>query len=73
MLDIEGTTTPISFVTEILFPYAKNNVGSFLTATYNSKETQSDIELLRVQVNPSFPACSYTMDSTSNMFDIFNN
>lgn len=51
VLDIEGTTTPISFVTEVLFPYARNNVGRHLDATYDSAETQQDIKLLRAQVS----------------------
>lgn len=31
LLDIEGTTTPISFVTETLFPYARARLAGFLT------------------------------------------
>ncbi|KAB2605623.1 bifunctional methylthioribulose-1-phosphate dehydratase/enolase-phosphatase E1 1 [Pyrus ussuriensis x Pyrus communis] len=50
VLDIEGTTTPISFVTDVLFPYARNNVGRHLSATYDTEETQDDIKLLRFQV-----------------------
>ncbi|WMV48883.1 hypothetical protein MTR67_042268 [Solanum verrucosum] len=50
VLDIEGTTTPISFVTDVLFPYARDNVGRHLDATYDSEETQEDIKLLRAQV-----------------------
>ncbi|KAK2968438.1 hypothetical protein RJ640_004444, partial [Escallonia rubra] len=50
VLDIEGTTTPISFVTDVLFPYARDNVGRHLDATYDSPETQDDIKLLRSQV-----------------------
>ncbi|CAN6483566.1 unnamed protein product [Victoria cruziana] len=50
VLDIEGTTSPISFVMEVLFPYARDNVQKHLTATYDSKETQVDIKLLRAQV-----------------------
>ncbi|MCE2055549.1 hypothetical protein HAX54_042867 [Datura stramonium] len=50
VLDIEGTTTPISFVTDVLFPYARDNVGRHLDATYDSAETQEDIKLLRAQV-----------------------
>ncbi|XP_012463714.1 probable bifunctional methylthioribulose-1-phosphate dehydratase/enolase-phosphatase E1 isoform X4 [Gossypium raimondii] len=50
VLDIEGTTTPISFVTDVLFPYARDNVGRHLSATYDSAETQDDIKLLRSQV-----------------------
>ncbi|CAI9784220.1 unnamed protein product [Fraxinus pennsylvanica] len=50
VLDIEGTTTPISFVTEILFPYARENVGRHLELTYDEAETQDDIKLLKAQV-----------------------
>ncbi|XP_052206328.1 probable bifunctional methylthioribulose-1-phosphate dehydratase/enolase-phosphatase E1 1 [Diospyros lotus] len=50
VLDIEGTTTPITFVTEVLFPYARDNVGRHLDATYDTAETQDDIKLLRSQV-----------------------
>ena len=31
LLDIEGTTTPITFVTETLFPYARARLTAFLT------------------------------------------
>lgn len=50
ILDIEGTTTPISFVTDVLFPYARDNVRRHLSATYNTEETKDDIVLLRAQV-----------------------
>ncbi|XP_048607686.1 probable bifunctional methylthioribulose-1-phosphate dehydratase/enolase-phosphatase E1 [Brassica napus] len=50
VLDIEGTTTPITFVTDVLFPYARENVGKHLSLTYDSAETQEDIKLLRAQV-----------------------
>uniref|UniRef100_J3N8E1 Probable bifunctional methylthioribulose-1-phosphate dehydratase/enolase-phosphatase E1 n=1 Tax=Oryza brachyantha TaxID=4533 RepID=J3N8E1_ORYBR len=50
VLDIEGTTTPISFVTDVMFPYARDNVRKHLTSTYGSDETKEDINLLRAQV-----------------------
>ncbi|EMS63839.1 putative bifunctional methylthioribulose-1-phosphate dehydratase/enolase-phosphatase E1 [Triticum urartu] len=50
VLDIEGTTTPISFVTDVMFPYARDNVRKHLTSTYDSEETKEDIKLLRIQV-----------------------
>lgn len=56
VLDIEGTTTPISFVTEVLFPYACDNVGKHLSSTYDSAETQDDIKLLRAQVQEDLKA-----------------
>ncbi|KAL5564411.1 hypothetical protein UlMin_027575 [Ulmus minor] len=50
VLDIEGTTTPISFVSDVLFPYARDNVARHLSATYDTVETKEDIELLRTQI-----------------------
>jgi enolase-phosphatase E1 len=32
LLDIEGTTTPVTFVTEVLFPFARRRLREFLTA-----------------------------------------
>ncbi|CAO2141666.1 unnamed protein product [Urochloa humidicola] len=50
VLDIEGTTTPISFVTDVMFPYARDNVRKHLTSTFDSEETKEDIKLLRIQI-----------------------
>jgi len=57
VLDIEGTTSPISFVTDVLFPYARDNVRKHLDATYGSGETDDDIALLRAQVASIFVHC----------------
>ena len=46
LLDIEGTTTPIVFVTEVLFPFAKSNVKSYLSVNYDCNETTSIIASL---------------------------
>lgn len=47
IVDIEGTTTPIGFVKETLFPYAEENVESFLTKRYDEEETKEDIKALQ--------------------------
>lgn len=47
LLDIEGTTTPISFVHEVLFSYARTHVRSFLAANFDTDEVRADIALLR--------------------------
>jgi enolase-phosphatase E1 len=44
LLDIEGTTTPIDFVYETLFPYARAHAGDYLTA--NPSSAQADIRTL---------------------------
>lgn len=46
LLDIEGTTTPISFVTDVLFPFARRNAASFLAARGDEPEVRADLALL---------------------------
>ena len=47
LLDIEGTTTPIAFVHDVLFSYARDHVREFLLANADNEEVRADIELLR--------------------------
>lgn len=49
LLDIEGTTTPVEFVYEILFPFARHNVGEFLSRRHLSAEVRADLEALRAE------------------------
>ncbi len=46
LLDIEGTTTPISFVHDILFPFARDNVRDYLIQNSGAPEVQEDIAAL---------------------------
>lgn len=57
LLDIEGTTTPITFVHDVLFPYARARVRTYLEETARSDaEIQRIIEELRVELPASgFP------------------
>ena len=41
LLDIEGTTTPIAFVTEVLFPYARRHVRLYLEQHLGSPAHES--------------------------------
>ncbi|XP_011184033.1 enolase-phosphatase E1 [Zeugodacus cucurbitae] len=45
--DIEGTTTSISFVKDVLFPYAKAHSKAFLEETWDDAETQRIVQDLR--------------------------
>jgi enolase-phosphatase E1 len=47
LLDIEGTVTPIAFVHEVLFPYARERAKEFLTSHYNAPEVVADIATMR--------------------------
>jgi len=46
LLDIEGTTTPIAFVYDVLFPFARAHLGEHLRATHDSPATREAIERL---------------------------
>jgi hypothetical protein len=50
VLDIEGTVAPISFVADVMFPYARDNVAAHLEAHYDTPEARADIEAIRKQV-----------------------
>ena len=49
MLDIEGTTTPIDFVYEILFPFARTHVEGYLRQNLGSEELRLDLAKLRAE------------------------
>jgi enolase-phosphatase E1 len=45
LLDIEGTTTPVEFVSQVLFPYARDHVREFLRN--HPEAAQADVERLK--------------------------
>jgi enolase-phosphatase E1 len=49
LLDIEGTTTPIAFVYEVLFPYAHSHVKNYLDKYFDLAAVQEDLARLRAE------------------------
>ncbi|GFO35243.1 enolase-phosphatase e1 [Plakobranchus ocellatus] len=49
IVDIEGTTTPISFVKDKLFPYVTENLEKWLQSNFDNAEVQKSISALRDQ------------------------
>lgn len=49
LLDIEGTTTPIEFVYEVLFPFARLHVREFIQQHYQSENVRADISALKAE------------------------
>lgn len=43
LLDIEGTTTPISFVYEVLFPFARAQFGAFLREHWEDERVRREV------------------------------
>jgi enolase-phosphatase E1 len=47
LLDIEGTTTPLAFVHDTLFPYARSHIKDFLEQHRESVDVRADLAGLR--------------------------
>ena len=50
LTDIEGTTSSISFVKEVLFPYAVSHMHDFLTEQWENPDVQVQIEAIATEV-----------------------
>jgi enolase-phosphatase E1 len=50
LCDIEGTTTPISFVHDVLFPYARARIPAFLDAHADDDEVRAIVNALRSEM-----------------------
>ncbi|MED5464608.1 MAG: acireductone synthase [Myxococcota bacterium] len=59
LTDIEGTTSSISFVHEVLFPYAKRELRAFVEANAHEPVVQEQLKLAQV-----LAACDNTVDAT---------
>ena len=46
LLDIEGTTSPVSFVYDVLFPYARKRIHDYVLANAGEHALHSDLRLL---------------------------
>jgi enolase-phosphatase E1 len=46
LLDIEGTTTPIAFVHDVLFSYARTHASEFLRKNVFSDDVRADVSML---------------------------
>ena len=59
LLDVEGTTSPVSLVSEQLFPYARKHLAGYLRERWNESETRADVALLvqenRAETDPLCP------------------
>ena len=51
VLDIEGTTTPISFVHDVLFAYIKSHLKQYVREHWSNPSLQKYLDLIRQQVS----------------------
>jgi enolase-phosphatase E1 len=53
LTDIEGTTTPISFVKDVLFPYSYEKLEEFVKNNLQNPQVQKIIEDVKKEINKS--------------------
>ncbi|KAJ1851880.1 enolase-phosphatase E1 [Coemansia sp. RSA 1722] len=51
LLDVEGTTTPLSFVHDVLFPYITDNLERFLADNWEDTTVQQHVRAIADQAN----------------------
>ena len=56
LLDVEGTTTPISFVYDVLFPYARAHMEGFLKQHRDDADLLRNIEILVAENHAEAPS-----------------
>jgi len=67
LLDVEGTTSSVSYVYDVLFPYAKERMRDFLDAHWNDPQVERARELIAHDAgSPSFAAFAETADLGSD-------
>lgn len=72
LLDIEGTTSSIDFVHEVMFPFAKKRVSDFVSKNWATAELDKCIALLEndgVQVSGSTDQQQAVIDTVISMID----
>ena len=66
LLDIEGTTSSIDFVHEVMFPFARKRVPEFVATNWDSDQLNSCIALLANDLGESSVESWLTGDAESN-------
>ncbi|MEL7338004.1 MAG: acireductone synthase, partial [Planctomycetota bacterium] len=51
LLDIEGTTSSISFVVDVMFPNVRENLASYLTDHHGSPDTRAAIDQIAIDAD----------------------
>ena len=49
LLDIEGTTCPVSFVSDILFPFAKQELTGYIKSNWNKSTDNKPIQEAKIE------------------------
>jgi len=72
LLDIEGTTSSIDFVHDVMFPFARKRVPEFVASNWGSEELGGCLERLATDVGESSVESWLTEDDASNQQTVIN-
>jgi len=61
LLDIEGTTCPVSFVSDTLFPYARQSLSSYIASHRSDQEVQDILNTARKEWSDDNTEASYRL------------
>jgi enolase-phosphatase E1 len=66
LTDIEGTTTPISFVKDVLFPYSYEKIEEFVKNNLQNPQVQKIIEDVKKEINKSDASLEEVIENLKN-------
>ena len=69
LLDIEGTTTPISFVHDVLFPYAREHVEPFLRRAWADPGVAADRVALAAEMSVDSESLPQLVGAVARLMD----
>ena len=67
--DIEGTTSDISFVHNVLFPYARERLAAFVTAQQYAEPVKTILDNLRTEIGNPAASAAELMDTLLAFMD----
>ncbi|QEG24741.1 acireductone synthase [Mariniblastus fucicola] len=72
LLDIEGTTSSIDFVHDVMFPFARKRVPGFVASNWDSPELNGCIELLSEDLGKESVAAWLSGNAESNQQSVID-
>lgn len=71
LLDIEGTTSSISFVYDVMFPFVRENLATYLAENWNSPSLQNCLTTLAKQLGENDCEAWLSASPTDNQRAVF--
>ena len=72
LLDVEGTVAPVTFVYDVMFPFARRHVDRFLKAQWETSEVQEAVDLIAKDIGKPSSSAWFEGASTAEQQDVVN-